>query len=268
LSYYNKLINKFKRYSHLVSNFQNWHQFIGFKIFAKEGDSFTFKLRHSFPIRVERKMLGPFRDCFFDEKYLKNIEKKVLKDKELAIVDIGANVGYFSLYALYKFPKARVFAFEPMPYCFRELHNYCTEFNNSSFSVHNYAVGKEDGMIDFYVQNESQFSTESSIHPGAGKQKVQVRSIRWETLRKLLDLNHIHLLKLDCEGSEYDILYNLKPEDFARIDCITMEAHNVNYESGNMLTMVQFLRENNFEVTHEAILKNAAGGHIWANRKM
>ena len=266
MSFFKKLISKSLRYKNMAVHFENWPRFIAFKITAKEGDAFTFKLRNSFEITVEKKMLGPFRDCFFDEKYLKHININEQKDKELTIVDIGANVGYFSLYALYKFPKAKEFSFEPMPFCFHQLQQYAKEYRNMSLSVFNYAVGKEDGTIDFYVKDEDQFSTDSSIIPDSNRKRIGVKTIKWHSLINLIKIKKVDILKLDCEGSEYPILYNLSAEEFSRIDAITIEAHDVHSETENMTKLVELLRKNNFEVEHEAVVNLRDGGHIWAKR--
>jgi len=251
----------------MAANFENWPRFLVFKMFAKKGDKFTFKLRNSFEITVDRSMLGPFRDCFFDEKYLKHIPMEAWKDKELNIVDIGANVGYFSLYALYKFPKARVYSFEPMPFCFRELKQYADTYRNMSLSVYNYAVGRDDGTIDFYVKDEGEFSTDSSIIPDSTRKRIEVKTIKWNTLMNMIQVSQVDILKLDCEGSEYPILYNLSPEEFSRINSISIEAHDVNSVTENMTKLVELLRKNNFDVDHESVVNLRDGGHIWAKRK-
>ena len=251
----------------MASNFENWGQFLIFKMSAKANDAFTFRLRNSFPITVERTMLGPFRDCFFDEKYLRHLPDAIQSMREPTIVDIGANVGYFSLYALYKYPKARIFSFEPLPFCFNQLQKYQNEYKNPSFTVYNYAVGKIDGPINFYVNSADSFSTDSSIQPTAGKTILKVQSHKLETLKEMLNIGRINLLKLDCEGAEYDILYALTPKDFQNIDYITMEVHNVDKERDNVFKMVDFLKENQYQVFHEDIVKNPLGGHVWAALK-
>lgn len=266
MTFLEKLNNKGIRYRNLIATFENWNQFILFKMTAKAGDAFTFKLRNAFSITVEKKMLGPFRDVFFDDKYLKHLPADRFPKKDLVVVDIGANVGYFSLFALYRFPGSRVLSFEPMPFCFNQLEKYCTTFKNPSFSVYNYAVGNIDGEIDFYVHDANEFSTDSTIHPGAGLTRLTVKSYTLKTLISTLHTGKIDLIKLDCEGAEYDILYAMTPQELLGIENITMEVHNVDKKSKNLVKMVQFLKENDFKVFHENLYSNPLGGHVWATR--
>ena len=68
------------------------------------------------------------------------------------------------------------------------------------------------------------------------------------TLENIFDENRItncDLLKLDCEGAEYDILMNTKKEIFEKIKLISLEYHNIinhdGYELKKFLEIVGFL---------------------------
>ena len=61
------------------------------------------------------------------EKNIQDLMEKTLKGRvpsETVVLDIGANIGFFPLSFLSKFPKASVYAFEPHPYCFEQLQKY------------------------------------------------------------------------------------------------------------------------------------------------
>ena len=67
---------------------------------------------------------------------------------------------------------------------------------------------------------------------------------------------------MDCEGGEYDILYNCSDETFGKIRHIAMECHKIEGES-KVKEMAEFLREKGFNVVVEQefiYARNILGG--------
>ncbi len=102
-----KAKGKLYRYQNLINRVVNWKSYLLKKIlgFNKE---FEFNIRDFGKISVLKNMLGPFRENFLDDIYFKHIPKEIFnKNQHPVIVDIGANVGFFSLAAFSKYPKAK-----------------------------------------------------------------------------------------------------------------------------------------------------------------
>ena len=57
-------------------------------------------------------------------------------------------------------------------------------------------------------------------------------------------------LKLDCEGAEYEILYQAPPEIFERITAISLETHPVDERQNNSAALMDFLEQRQFQVYH------------------
>ena len=70
----------------------------------------------------------------------------------------------------------------------------------------------------------------------------------------------IDLLKLDCEGAEYDILFTATPTDIQRIREIRMEFH-----LGRDEELKVFLQHAGFEITNFR-RDSADSGSLWARR--
>src|SRR5206468_5436914 len=90
--------------------------------FTKEDTQIhTIKLKNGLNLKVNKSSgdLTTLFEVFIDEDYKFNF-----KNSYINILDIGANVGYFSLYAAKKFPKAMIFAFEPFPDTFQRLNEH------------------------------------------------------------------------------------------------------------------------------------------------
>ncbi len=129
--------NKVTRYYNLIKKFSNWPAYLLFKA-KSTPDTFTFVLRNSVQsdslrIKVSRSMLPAFKESFFNDIYFRKLPSYIIDKPNPVVVDIGANVGYFSLYMLSRFPRARVFAFEPMPFNFQQLQRYQKTYPSLSF---------------------------------------------------------------------------------------------------------------------------------------
>lgn len=141
------------------------------------------------------------------------------------ILDIGANIGIASTYLATRFPKARIFAFEPVPSNFNILKKNVGQFKNvQAFSV---ALGRDNGSFEMFASD-----TESNLGGfsfyGAGSsvtQKVRVEVRSAESMMRELALDHADVIKIDTEGAEYDIITSLNKDFLSRVKWIYGELH-------------------------------------------
>ncbi len=124
---------------------------------------------------------------------------------DLVFLDIGANIGLVSIYAV-PYCK-RIVAVEPSPGTFQKLFS-----NTKPYSVigcDQSALAPKDGLVEFFV-NDLNFTASSTVNTYGEKIMVMGR-----TLMSILDrcyLNHVDVCKIDAEGAEgeslsYDQLY-------------------------------------------------------------
>jgi hypothetical protein len=87
------------------------------------------------------------------------------------------------------------------------------------------------------------------------------------------DIATVNLLKIDCEGSEYEVLRSLDAANWARIERVVIEYHDIG-RNRNHVELTEILRTNGFEV--EAIhasgrtlsaLLGVQVGMIWAKKR-
>jgi FkbM family methyltransferase len=143
------------------------------------------------------------------------------------ILDIGGGLGDYTLYAATRQPGCRVYAFEPTPDSFALLQENVAANRVQNIQAYPLAVWSKNGeiTIDTSAGEAVQFTSQekdAEQHPG----QVVVSSL---TLAGALDrcgIQSCDLLKMDCEGAEYPILFNAPPEVLARIDRIVMEYHD------------------------------------------
>jgi len=114
-----------------------------------------------------------------------------------SIIDVGANVGFFSLAARDYYPDAIIHAYEPNPRVLPHLRANSAAFRVSVFPE---AVGEKEGLVNILDEGPS---GEARTRPSGAKDAVRQVSIGTaiERIGGAVDL-----LKLDCEGAEWDIL--------------------------------------------------------------
>ena len=171
--------------------------------------------------------------------FLKKSEEKYI------ILDIGANIGTFSVYIGKKYPFSRLFCYEPDEKNFEKLAENLQINSITNANFYRKAVGKKNEFIKLFSDEFGKFGTVGSSTVTKGPKEIKVECI---TLENIFDENCImncDLLKLDCEGAEYDILMNTKKEIFEKIKLISLEYHNIinhdGYELKKFLEIVGFL---------------------------
>jgi FkbM family methyltransferase len=132
------------------------------------------------------------------------------------ILDIGANVGSFAAWALKCWPGAYVHCYEPLPDNFALLKRNLRQFEGRSVSLHNFAVG-DPSLTRLYLGRNN--CGEASFYD-IGEQTtdtVEVETRAPDVLPKA------HIVKIDTEGSEVEILSRMTSLDF---DAIMLEYHS------------------------------------------
>lgn len=143
--------------------------------------------------------------------------------EDAVIMDIGAHIGAFTIAATQIAPDGRVLAFEPMPSNYKVLKKNVKTNNLEQVAIFPLAISGQDGQVRLYV-NENNTAGHSMTSMTSGK----YHSVPSITLTKAIQDNRIRridLLKMDCEGAEYDILFNTPESTLRLIDKIIMEYH-------------------------------------------
>jgi len=257
-----KVQNKFHRYAAIIRETRNWPTYLAFKLGLHRGPLFTFHMRDGTSYTLEKRMIGPFRECFFDDQYFSRLDISVFPASPL-ILDIGANVGFSALYFLRLFPTATVHSFEPMPYLQARLQERKAAYPYYDWHLHPYGVWKEDGELELYTTHVNEFTSVSGLvrlHDTIHQVKVKVCALY--SFLQASGIGRVDLLKLDCEGAEYGILFHLPDEAFDQIAHIALETHDT--EEWKTRDMVEFLQRKGYEVAHET---RRMTGNVWAKKE-
>jgi FkbM family methyltransferase len=142
------------------------------------------------------------------------------------IVDVGSNIGASILSFYRQFPSAKIFGFEPHPETFKILQSNVGGI--PSVSVFNYALGAEDTSmaVPFEGIDFSGFKTKIGAAASAGMATTHCEIRNAGTALSDLGVSGVDLIKIDCEGAEYDILAALPREMLKRCKWIVGEMHD------------------------------------------
>ena len=258
-----KAKNKFIRYRALTRVIKNWKSYIFRKLIGLN-KGFKFQIIGFGDLFISKNMLGPFRENFLDNIYFKHIPKEIFENKEEPIViDIGLNVGFFSLALFWKKPKAKVYGFEPHPYCYKISQKYSEEFKRFDWNIYNQAVSSENGEIYLNTNDSESFTTVSSIFKkGDHINPVAVKAIKLSTFIEENKIDKIDFIKLDCEGSEYDILYSMPKDLFVMINSMCIETHKGKSEGQNLNALNNYVKNLGFKTI--TLDEGEYSGYIWA----
>ncbi len=145
------------------------------------------------------------------------------------IVDVGAGVGEFAVEAARRHPRARVLCFEPDPARYALLKRTIDDNDCTRVETHRAAVGTDAFRLD------------------------------------RLNLPAIDLLKIDCEGAEFDVLESLSPAQLAVTRRVALEYHDTGAERRSVSTS-RFLGDHGFAVEVVPDRFDPSLGHVYASR--
>jgi len=154
-------------------------------------------------------------------------------------------------------PGARILCCEPIPDNLAQLSRNAEINLNPDIAVLPVAVYGTTGSIKLLIEAENAFTTAATVFPINGRIPLDVPCITLKDLFENHDLKKIDLLKLDCEGSEYEILYRCPAECLARVEKIAMEVHKGTAPDHNMKYMVDYLKAGGFETNTEGHMLGA-----------
>jgi len=137
-----------------------------------------------------------FADVVLDQINLDRFYDPIFDgEQDLTIIDLGGNIGLFSLF-IHDKAKA-VYAIEPTPNHFHILKELTKDYDNI-YPI-NLALHNQDTTIDFYISEENSTMNSSVNKYGT---KVEVTAMTLASIIKDLNLTHVDFIKCDIEGSE------------------------------------------------------------------
>lgn len=200
-----------------------------------------------------------FLSDFYDIRHLAGALPKAP-----VVIDIGGNAGYFAMMLVSRIPDATIHAYEAMPENYA-LYTANVDRNpglSTQVHVHHAAVtGSPTDSIEIFAEAEANSVTASVLREfdSHNTRSVRVPAISLADLMRAQGLEKVDLLKLDCEGSEYPIIYESPRELWWGVDAIFLEVHDLPGEGRNVTALIAYLEDVGYRCT-----KNVANNGCWA----
>ena len=171
-----------------------------------------------------------YKEIWFDHEYSRyGVEVK----KDDIVVDCGANVGFFTLYALDKGAK-HVFSIE------------CDDRN----------------MDSLYYNLENKDATIIKEYVGFGDGNIDIESI-FQRINKPF----INFIKIDIEWAEYDLLLNTPDNIMKRIDKWVIEVHDIYSHYYKIFQIIEKFSKNGFDINMEHVHKETNLALLYAKKR-
>jgi FkbM family methyltransferase len=179
------------------------------------------------------------------------------------VFDIGANVCDSSLYFITKNPE-KIIAVEPFIQNIQiAKKNILANNLNGKIILELAALSVEDGSTKIdenyqHLRNDNNFNNLNVI--GLFKEGTTISTYSMKTLLSKYDVNEA-VLKLDCEGCEYDTIFNSDKETLRKFSHIIMEYHN------GYLKLEEQLKKYGFHVKTKFVKREDKRGFLYATRE-
>jgi FkbM family methyltransferase len=158
------------------------------------------------------------------------------------VVDVGANIGQFNFFSRNYLKASRIISIEPVRESFELLRRNALDDQDCLCC----AVAKEEGEVLFHINHESsQLSSYIAEDGTSPSRSINIPARRLDALIQGLGLTRVDLLKIDTEGSEYDILQSAE-QLLSLTGMVLVEMSVFRKASGNLFKVGTFLEERGF----------------------
>lgn len=182
-----------------------------------------------------------FWEIFINGDYEK--EPSCVVKKGDVVLDIGANKGFFTLNALQK-GASKVYSVEPVKHSYEQIKKLLNNFPN--VEPINKAIGETNGIISMFIDSDDSAKncvTRYGEMFGRKSNKVDVESININTLIEQIN-SDINYMKIDCEGSEFELFKTITEKNLKGISKLVIETHGDEIDR----FVHKKLMDNNFKV--------------------
>jgi FkbM family methyltransferase len=214
------------------------------------------------------------------------------------VVDVGANIGMFALWTHRQIPHGRLICIEPNPRALECLRKNLGHNGLTGVTVVSAAVGAESGTMELlchpgweamaysdgvnapwffngsWLGRSARFLLQRFVGraTSATAQRVTVPVLPLPRILMEHNVGMVNLLKVDCEGGEFELFRSLDERDWARIERVVLEYHDFGpgRDHGELL---EILRRHGFVAEVEPTLLGKLYallgvriGMIWAKR--
>lgn len=251
-------VNGFARYFKLAQNIRNPLSYFLFKWNPQKSSLKVTTKPNKISFDVTPEIYLVFKEIFMSDVY--DIDTLIPQlSPNPVIIDIGSNVGFFDILVLSKLPTARIEAFEPVAENVAYFNDLIAKNPIlTHVRVNQVAVsGKKTSSIELFTEvSQTNRQVVASVIDGFNQnntKKITVPSVSLEEIILAYGDTVIDVLKVDCEGSEYDIFYNSPAPVFQKIKLMLIEVHDIDTDKCNISHFAAYIKSLGFQIKYAPI---------------
>jgi len=204
----------------------------------------------------------------FEEKSIHALTELIMEKRCKYFVDIGANMGIYTVLFAKRFSFERIYAFEPDPRNFSQLH--ANIFLNNLYdkvAIYNLALSSEDSEKTFYLSRNKKDIDNEKLNTGTSSllfnkdrhishAVITVQTIKLDDLLQIK--NQSIVIKIDVEGHEYNVLKGMQ-NLLSNNNCVlSLELFQNNFSSVN-----GYLNDNGYMMLMPEFEKSSEYNYIY-----
>lgn len=238
-----------------------------------------------------------YKEIFEDQCYLRH---GIRLQDGATVVDIGANIGLFSLFVMSRCTNAKIYAFEPAPVVYDLLKANCDAYGPNVRALNMGVSDRPKAATFTFYEKSSVFSgfhsdetDDREAIQAVVRNMLRSQSVAGESMDEYVDeltadrlhrtthecqltslsdiirenqIDKIDLLKIDAEKSELDIMNGIEDGDWAKINQIVIEIHDRTEEAVKRIEDLLIERGYRCAVEQETLLDHAGLFNLYATR--
>ena len=222
---------------------KNWYLYplVYFKLTKKDYVIFETRSGLKIKIRVNSTDLMALTHVWMIQEYSGD-DFPISNDD--VIIDVGAHIGLFALFASQFCKNGKIFCYEPIKENYKILIENIEMNQIQNIFPNNLAVTKETSRVKIFL-NDDQSGHSMFIQ---NKNFVEVDSKSLSDIFIDNGIKECDFLKLDCEGAEYEIIESLPSDLFTKINKTAIEYHMVDTKPELLKQLINKLKQFSFSV--------------------
>jgi FkbM family methyltransferase len=218
--------NKVRTVLDIVRRIDNWPTAIGMRLNRRHTGLRALEFRDGLNVvcRAGSRDWPAIHELLFAGGYRRSLEFIRTADGPPTVLDLGGNIGLFSLLAARERPDATVHAFEPgPPNCrFFEMNILANPEVIGRIHLRREAVGGANATANWFLNEQT--PSASSLYGTSGESfSVTIRAFS-EIIASIG--TPVTLAKIDIEGTEFDLVRGTPPAIWEKISAIELEIHD------------------------------------------
>ncbi|MXV16345.1 FkbM family methyltransferase [Hufsiella ginkgonis] len=172
-----------------------------------------------------------YTEIFVDKCY----ELGMKLEEDGTIIDVGGNIGLFTLWMKQQYPDMTVYSFEPFKQNYDQLVSNLLLSKVKHVNPIMRGVGGHTRIEKLYL-NPKNLGGHSIYKQDDNNESVDIDIVSLDEVLAALGPKTCSLLKLDCEGAEYEIIKSMTAETAKKIKRIIFEPSEKLYNPAELIS--------------------------------